>query len=78
MNPSLLPSFRLRDVDHVVIGFDIARCDGEQLADSHPSAPQHPQHEVVPRAVLVRGLEHPIDLLPLEVVGDMRHNCRKE
>src|SRR5665647_1945083 len=44
MHPSLLPPFRLCNVDHVVARFDVAWRDSEQLVDSYSSAPQHPQH----------------------------------
>ena len=78
MHPPLLPSFRLRDVDHAVLWFDIARRDGEQLVDPYAGSPQHPQHEVVASAALVRRRKHLIDLLFFEVVGDVLHSqCRK-
>ena len=78
MHPPLLPSFRLRDVDHVVIWFDVAWRDGEQLVDPQPGAPQHPQHKVVARAALMSRREHQIDLLLFKVVGDVLHTrCRK-
>ena len=78
MHPPLLPSFRLHDVDHTVVRFDIARCDGEQLVDSHPGAPQHSEHEIVSGTTLVSRPEHLIDLLLFEVVGDVLHaQCRK-
>ncbi len=67
-HPSLLPPFCLRDVDHAVIGFDVARRDGEHLVDPHAGAPQHPRHEVVPPTALVRRLEHLVDLLLFKVV----------
>ncbi len=73
MNPSLLPSFRLRDVDHVVIGFDVPRRDGKQLVDPHACPPEHAQHEVVPRAALVCSLKYGINLLFFQVVGDVLH-----
>src|SRR5665647_2648434 len=53
MNPPLLPSFRLCHVYHVVVWFDVAWRDGEQLVDSYPGAPQYPQHQVVSRAALM-------------------------
>ena len=77
MHPPLLPSFRLRDVDHAVTGFDVARRDGEQLVDPYAGAPQHPEHEVVTRAALVRRGKHLIDLLFFEVVGDVLHALPK-
>ncbi len=78
MHPPLLPPFRLRDVDYVVIGFDVAWRDGEQLVDSHPGAPQHSQHEVVTRAAPVSRGKYLIDLLLFKVVGDVLHSqCRK-
>lgn len=78
MHPPLLPSFRLRHVYHAIVWFDVAWRDGEQLVDSHPGAPQHPQHEIVSRAATLSRLEHLIDLLLFEVVGDVLHDCRKE
>ena len=78
MHPPLLSSFRLRDVDYVVIGFDVPWRDGEQLVDPHAGAPQHPQHKVVARAALMSRLEHLIDLFFFEVVSDVLHpQCRK-
>lgn len=77
MHPPLLPSFRLSDVDHAVVCFYVAWRDSEQLVDPHASPPEHPQHEVVARAALVRCLEHLIDLLLFEVVGYVLHDCRK-
>ena len=73
MNSSLLPSFRFRYVDHVVVSFDVAWRDCEQLIDSHASSPQYAQHEVIPLATLVRCFEYLIDLLLFEVVGDILH-----
>ena len=40
MHSSLLSSFRLRNVNHFVVGFDVARRDGEQLVHSHAGSPQ--------------------------------------
>ncbi len=77
MHSPLLPSFRLRHVDHAVVWFDVAWRDDKQLVDAHPNAPQHPQREVVPPAALVRRCEHLINLLLLDVVGDALHQCRK-
>ena len=73
MHPPLLPSLRLSNVDHVILWFDVARRYSEQLVDPHAGAPQHPQHEVVARAALVRRRKHLVDLLLLEVVGDVLH-----
>jgi len=39
MHHPLLPSFRLRNVDHVVVGLDVARRDGKQLVDTHACSP---------------------------------------
>ncbi len=77
MHPPLLPSFRLGDVDHAVVGFDVTRRDGEQLIDPYTGAPQHPQHDIVARAALVSRLEHLIDLLLFKVVGDVLHALPK-
>ncbi len=60
-----------------VLWFDVARRDSEQLVDPYPRAPQHPQHEVVARAALVRRFEHLVDLFLFKVVGDVLHYCRK-
>ena len=77
MYPPPLPSFRLRDVDHAVLWFDVAWRDGEQLVDPYAGAPEHPQHEVVPLTTLVSRPEHLVHLLLFKVVGDVLHDCRK-
>jgi len=73
MNPSLLPSFRLRDIDHAIVGLDVAWRYGEQLIDPHPGAPEHAQHEVVSCAALVCSLKYSINLLLFQVVSDILH-----
>ena len=78
MYPPLLPSFRLRDVDHVVLWFDVAWCYGEQLVDPYASPPQHPHHEVVPLTAPVRRCKHLVNLFFFKVVGNVLHShCRK-
>ena len=71
MHPPLLPSFRLGDIDHAVVGFDVAWRDGEQLVDLHPGALQNPQHEVVALTALVRRRKHLVGLFLFEVFGHL-------
>ena len=77
MHPPLLPSLRLCNIDHVVVWFDVARRDGQQLVYPYAGAPQHTHHEVVARAALVRRREHLINLFFFEVVGDVLHALPK-
>jgi len=73
MNPPLLPSFRLCDVDYAILNFYVARLDVEQLVDSHPGAPQHAQHEIVSLATLLRRGKYVINLFFFQIVGNIFH-----
>ena len=77
MHPPLLPTFRLGNIDYVVAGLMSL---GLMLSNSltrNASPPEHSKHDVISFVGMVRCLKHLIDLLLLEVVGDVLHECRK-